>query len=351
MIKISVIIPTYKRYHTLNNLLMQLDAFRSKLHEIIVVDSTEPNERMELYPAQKLKYILNNEHKNGLFQRYVGYKIASGDWLMFFDNDMEIADGKFIDLIQTYSSQKDISGIAFRIIDKHLDTALTAIPQTVIKNTRSGFKKWFGWFTGYPLLKQGKFGLCGNRGKQPASGNTTEWLSGGAFACEKSKMFVNFNFQLFSLFQRKLGMGEDGLFGYCLSRLGKLIYINDLLFYHNDQKDSAYSSVHYDYAKRVLFSRLYLSYERQRLAKKSLLYAFLHYHWYALWRLMGLLMNLVADYSETRKKMLFGSVHGWMKTFGFAFNYHDKDIQKWEDEANKVITAYNKITNTLDAKS
>ena len=43
----------------------------------------------------------------------------------------------------------------------------------------------------------------------------------------------NFNFQLFDLFEEKMGMGEDFIIGYSLSNSGDLIYHDEIFFFHH----------------------------------------------------------------------------------------------------------------------
>jgi hypothetical protein len=74
-----------------------------------------------------------------------------------------------------------------------------------------------------------------------------------------------------------------------------------------------------DFAKRVLFSRLYLSLEKTRMDGKSLIFAKVHFHWYSLWRLMGLFINRMIKSTTNRKTTLAGSLSGWKMTLGFKF--------------------------------
>ena len=112
--QISVIIPTYKRYHTLNNLIEQLNNLGDFIFEIIVVDSTDILDRKLIYPSKKLNY-LTSVHKNGLFQRYQGFLVAKCEWLLFLDNDMELIDSGIVDIFEKIEKQKGTSGIAFKI--------------------------------------------------------------------------------------------------------------------------------------------------------------------------------------------------------------------------------------------
>lgn len=333
--KLSVIIPTLNRYKTLNHLIEQLDNLGNRIEEIIIIDSTDEENRKIIYPASKLRYFTTN-HKNGLFQRYAGYVVAKSEWLLFLDNDMELIGDAFLSEFEQLASRENISGIAFRIQDKHPNTSLASIPKHLIFTKKSSFKSFLSWFTGYSKLPPGKLGFCGNRGKQPQDRQNTEWLSGGAFAAKKEYLFYNFNFQLFNLFEKKLGMGEDVLFGYGLSKKGDLVYSDKLLFYHNDQKDSAYSTDHFAYSRRVIFSRLHLSMEKARLDGTNLIWPKLFYHWFVFWRLVGLFFNFIIDPSVTRKKLLLGGLKGWGLIF--TFKYPDPILNKeyWQKEAKLI---------------
>ena len=88
--KISVIIPTYNRKHTLNRAIHSVLSQTSKPREIIAVDdgSTDgtKNWLAKMYPA--IRYIhQSNSGVSGA--RNVGIKTAQGDWLAFLDSDDE----------------------------------------------------------------------------------------------------------------------------------------------------------------------------------------------------------------------------------------------------------------------
>jgi hypothetical protein len=186
----------------------------------------------------------------------------------------------------------------------------------------TGLKKAINWFTAYPYLNPGVFGLCGVRGPQPSEGGKTTFVSGGAFAARRSVLYENFNFLLFDLYDQKLGKGEDAITGYTLSKQGKVVYNSKLLFYHNDQKDSAYSIDHFSFARRVAFSRKYLSLEKARLDGSSMAFAKLHYHWYMIWRVSGLLVNCAISRTKARKSILTGTLRGWKMASGMNYVYN-----------------------------
>ena len=326
--KIDIIICTYNRPQKVLELVVQLKPFSNEFNSIIIVDSSDAfNDELNNY--EQVVY-LRSGHKNQPYQRWLGYDYSKADILIFLDDDMEVADPDFFKIIVQSFQNSAVSGIAINFEDKHTDTALAAIPRSILFKKKSVLKNIIGWLSGYPVLPAGKLGLCGVRGRQPINGGVTQWLSGGAFAARKNCLFQNFNFQLFDLFQQKIGMGEDAIIGYGLSKQGILLYQPALLFYHNDQRDSAYSVDHFAYAKRVIFSRLYLSLEKTRLDKKSYAVAYLHYHWYVLWRIAGLFVNYSIKKNPVKNKILNGSIAGWKLTHQFKFDKNAATIEKWK---------------------
>ena len=341
--QISVVIPTLKRYVTLRKLINDLLIIGNVIQEIIVVDSTDENERQDLMHLKKVIQI-KTSHKNGLYQRFLGSRLAKNDWVLFLDNDMELLDASLFNNLDDYLSIVGISGIAIKFIDKHQDTSLNSIPKSKFKKD-SLFFKAKGFLTGYPVLPTGKYGYCGLRGRQPSTFSKTEWLSGGAFLAKKEMVFKLLNFQSLDLFEKKLGMGEDPLIGYMLSKQGDLYYYPILTFYHNDQKDSAYSIDLFNYGKRVVFSRLFLSLEKARLDNKSLILAHFYYHWHTVFRLFGLLISFFIERSDGNSQMFFGGIKGWLLTFKYNYVYSESDKIKWVAIANHDIDSFKTAQN------
>ena len=213
------------------------------------------------------------------------------------------------------------------------------MPASKFAGHEGGMQRLKRFISGYPKLPPGKFGLCGNKGIQPSGGGPTEWVSGGAFAARRSAMFLKFNFQLFEIFEKGFGMGEDSIIGYGLSRQGRLIYHDKLFFLHNDQKDSTYTKNITSFARRIAFSRLYLSLEKCRLDKRKYFWARLHYHYYMLWRFVGLWLNYLMDTNEVRLRVLKGTFKGWRLATKFKFSGNDESFTYWNAEATKDMSA------------
>lgn len=329
----TVIICTYNRPNVVGQLVVSIKKATTSSTKIIVVDSSdEVNLIME--GDKTIKYIRSN-HKNQPYQRYLGFLQAKGNYVLFLDDDMVIIDSNFLVRIRDILEQKSADGLALNFTDKHQDTTLAAVPNSLLFNNLKGLKKIKNWVTGCPNLDEGKLGFCGNRGKQPLSIQATEYVSGGAFIAKRSKLFQNFNFQLFDLFEQRIGMGEDALIGYGIHKQGKLLFVPEVMFVHDDKKDSTYSANIYDYAKRVFFSRLYLSLEKTRIDNSRESRAKIHFYWYAFWRLTGLFFNFLIKSSSKRKKMLFGSFKGLRMAVEFQFCRNLQRNQYWMNEIEK----------------
>jgi glycosyltransferase involved in cell wall biosynthesis len=316
---IDIIICTYNRPKKVLDLVSSLLLFKVFFNRIIVVDSSDKTNE-DLLQIEDVLY-LKSSHKNQPYQRYLGFLSAASNFLLFLDDDMELVDDQIFKRIVKYINEiPDLSGIAINFKDKHSHSTLNEIPKSVILKNSGTTKKFVKWLTGIPELENGHLGFCGNRGVQPNKGGKTQWVSGGAFLARKSLMFQNFNFQMFEIFEKRLGMGEDAIIGYGLSQKGSLIFDPGISFLHNDQRDSSYSVDIYTYARRVMYSRLYLSLEIQRISLKPLSLARIHFHYYAFCRILGASINLILTFKKKNFLYIKGMISGYILTYKFKFN-------------------------------
>jgi hypothetical protein len=330
--QISVVIPTLKRYSSLKKLINDLLSLGDIIEEIIVVDSSDETDYEDLSSTPKLSQI-KSTHKNGLYQRFLGSMVAKNTWILFLDNDMELKNSTFFYKLDKLLKIENVAGFAIKFEDKHQNTTLNKVPKSIIKS--SGFlSKLKGILTAYPILPTGVYGYCGLRGPQPQKFEQTQWLSGGAFLAKKELIFKGLNFKLMSYFEIKLGMGEDPLIGYMLSLHGKLFSYPELTFIHNDQNDSAYSLNLFEYSRRVIFSRLYLSLERARLSNNLKIKGLIYYHWHTFFRVFGLLLNVLFRKNNTDLMILKGGLKGWALSFNSGFRFSIQDEKYWLQELN-----------------
>jgi len=96
MNKVSVVIPTYKRYHILSRAINCILLQTYKDIEIIVVDDNNENDEfrkkteilMEQYKNDsRIKYIKHSKNKNGATARNTGVKASDTDFIAFLDDD------------------------------------------------------------------------------------------------------------------------------------------------------------------------------------------------------------------------------------------------------------------------
>ena len=334
---ISIVVCTYNRFEKINNLISSLFNQSIIPSEIIVVDSSDI-ENEELKNHSTVIY-LRSSHKNQPYQRYLGFLKSKSDYILFLDDDMEPESPEIVDVLTSQIiNVPELVGIAINFKDKYKESSLSQIPTTIFP--KEGYVSTFlRSLTGYIKLSDGKLGYCGLRGNQPKDGGYTEWVSGGAFLAKRSELYLNFNFQLFDLFDQKMGMGEDVILGYTLSKRGKIYFYPQILFWHNDLNDSSYSLDHKSFSQRVLFSRLYLAIEVARLRKKSKYFSKIFFYWFTLWRIFGLISNyfLSRENKIIKEDILKGAFKGLVKSFSFKFDRDNSCKNYWINEATKDL--------------
>lgn len=338
---LSVVIPTYNRYNSLTNLVNQINELcGNAVIEIIVIDSTDKN--FKEIALTNVKQIIS-PHKNALFQRYLGWKAAKSGWVLFLDDDMEIIDENcFLFLGKLIRTKSDFHGFGLAFTNKHNNSVINTLPKSVTSkvSSKSFLGRTLRRFTGYPELPQGSYYYCGIRGSQPINGGNTEWFSGGAFLARKESLFKNFNLQMCDLFEEGLGMGEDVLLGYTLSKIGKIEYVDEVMFLHNDQGNSRFTTNLMGYGKRVFYSRLYLSLEYARLNGLKLYKAYLYYNWYAFFRIVGMILNLLIGPNRSRARLIGGSFSGWLKSYSLRYDVTLAHNNSWSQRANQILKRY-----------
>lgn len=333
---IDVIIATYNRFEKAKSLALAIVELNSNcLNNVIIVDSTENVDHLvPLFEAPQILYF-HSSHKNQPYQRYLGFMYSVSEYLVFLDDDMVILSDSFLDEITVLFNKNDYAAIALKFKDKHDDTSLSKIPKTSLFRSNSKLSYLKNVLSGYMPQNDGKFGYNGIRGQQPVGGGITEYVSGGAFAAQRKHLYKDFNFQLFDLYENGLGKGEDAIIGYTLSKQNQVLFYDKLLFLHNDTINSVYSTNHYSFAKRVSFSRLYLSLEKARLNNESLLMGKIIYNYYTFWRTVGYLINYIIKTNVCRKNILKGSLAGWWLALNFKYRFSEQINNFWINESIK----------------
>lgn len=303
----------------------------------IIVDSGDN----EFIPS--LAYsLVRSSHKNQPYQRYLGYKASISPWLLYLDDDMEPLDEwdeEIIGLILTKGT--DGYGVfAIKFEDKHANSYLSNSEYSVFHSKQpNALLKVIRWFSGYPILKNGAYKLNGVKGRLPQAGGDIEYIGGGAFLVKRDILFKNFNMQLFSFYEKRMGKGEDGILGYTLSKISKVYFYSKTLFIHNDQGNSVYTENDYQFNKIFSFSRAYLSLEYCRLNNMSPIIGRLSFINFSFWRLVGLSVNAILKPNRIKTQRLKGYISGSLTGLNLNFTKElDKYNKYWEAEAEKDIS-------------
>lgn len=337
--KFDGIVATYNRHEAVVNLVHTLLKCDPAFTSIIVCDSSD-NLNQALVGLDRVVYIHSN-HKNQPYQRYLGFMLSRSEYLVYFDDDMEIVDLSFLSIFEQKFKDQDLVGIQPKM--ENLNDNSTIIVRESLFSKFWQIDHWLTnsirWMTLYPRLDNGKWWYCGLRGSKPDNHECRlEWLSGWAFAAKRTALFKNINFQLFDLFESKIGMGEDLLIGHCLSKIGTVIYIPELLFLHNDRRNSNYTPDHFSFGKRTMFSRYFLSREYARLNDEPSIKASGIFWYYAFFRITGMMINLIFHHTRADVELFKGTVSGILSLFTFKYKT-DRDSFWMREIFNNIKNA------------
>lgn len=330
----DIIITTYNRALRASETIQQfLDLPDHFFGHIIVVDSSD-NLNQSDYPASSKVIYIKSSHKNQPYQRFLGYLASEAEMLLYLDDDMDLLEPASLTIELQRLNQSALAGINFSF--RNDNAFLATMPKNITSNWNSKLGKAVKCFSGSPSVPVNKFSVCGLRG-QRVGGQPIEYLQGGAFAAKRTCLYQNFNFHLFNLFEDHIGMGEDAILGFTLAQSGQIWASIGEAFYHNDQKNSAYTPNLFSYNRRVAYSRLYLSMEYARLKNINKALVVAHYHWYMLWRTFGILVTLCSKPSKSRLIALQGWLSGWGKTFFNELTSLDKSKEYWVRQARQDL--------------
>ena len=279
----DIIITSYNRPKKALELALSM-AKSDLVSNCIIVDSGGNN-----YPKSCNYRVIQASHKNQPYQRYLGYVASKSDWLLYLDDDMEPITGWeeiLFSLIENKGT--DTKAFALCFIDKHENSYLKRTESSIFAGSSQtkSIVKVVRMISGYPILNNGEFTFNGVKGSLPKNGGVVKYVGGGAFMASRQVLYRNFNMQLFNLYERRMGKGEDGIIGYTVFKLASIYYCPTPVFVHNDQGNSVYTRNDFEYNKLVAFSRLYLSCEFCRLNGKLIIFGRLSFLNYSFWRVL-----------------------------------------------------------------
>ncbi|MES2691188.1 MAG: glycosyltransferase [Bacteroidota bacterium] len=321
----DIVITTYNRPVETARLIREILSCTQLPEQVIVVDSSDRADAV-LQKTGKVTYI-RSAHKNQPFQRMLGVKSANADVVVFFDDDLEIVDKRIFEWIMAPYNNTHVVGSAINFtyengIDQHLPGHF---------NIKS---KWAGLFlllTGAPSPGVGKYSWQGATGPKPAQTGYVETFSGAQMSFRRAEINTFFSSALFDTFESRMGMGEDKVISYAMSKKGLLVY-NPVIGLKHPANESNYYEDMASFTAKVIFSRLLLNIEYARQNGKAPITGYLLFYWYALCRLMIAVLSWMVFRTNTHKQKVKGTYQGILLTL----KKRNAGSVNWHNELNST---------------
>ena len=224
--RISIIIPTKDRPHKVKKLLNQLYSNKFFFNEILIVDSSNVDNKKKLIFIIKqanLNIKLINSRSSISLQRNKGLKNMkkNNSFFMFLDDDIIFKKSSFIEMKKFINkNEKVYIGYGFNLISKVNYGFLENIKKNKfieklgIYNTKIGKIVPSGWQTKINDVKKNQ---------------EVEWLSTQAVIYANNNKKINFD-----NFFKGYSYLEDLDYSYRMSNFGKLIVVKKAMYYHNN---------------------------------------------------------------------------------------------------------------------
>lgn len=309
----SIAITTYNRPLHLANLVNQVMACTLSPHEIVVVDSSDqPDDTICM--NKQVRYV-RSSHKNQPYQRYLAYLCCKTDVIIFLDDDLEIIDSRVFAVMLNRLKQSEIRGVSVGFRHHH---SISDLMDSQVDNSSLLFRV-VNLLSGVPVLKPGKIYLAGLAGPRPESEGLVDYFNGAIMGFYKSELDSLFNPDLFSLFEQKLGMGEDKVISMTVGLHKKIWFIPQIFFVHPPLASNYFMDIQ-SFQRKVTYSRLYISlvYGRHRGYPSWMVR--LHYYYFIGWRI--LISGFRAILKPTKKRIAItkGVFQGVLLTFTLPFD-------------------------------
>jgi glycosyltransferase involved in cell wall biosynthesis len=215
---LSVVIATYRRAESLQRTLRTICSQAVRPTEVIVVDQSPTDERAAVFKATADAgqlglnvRLITSEIPSSTLSRNLGLASATGDWVVFSDDDVDWPENVVADLMAKVSASPDLAMIGARDM---------RAPSGARPVWRRAFAALFLTNTFMPL-KSGKVLACMQaRYPQPIVGDMeTEWAMGYWFAVDRR--FVQEHGLIFDEKMTRYAQAEDMLFSHQLFKVAQ----------------------------------------------------------------------------------------------------------------------------------
>jgi GT2 family glycosyltransferase len=239
--QLSVIIVSYNSMGLLENCLFSIQkAMQTIDGEIIIVDNNSNDGGKESLPSKfpGVKFIFNNENLGFAKACNQGFKISSGDYILFLNPDTVLSGTCLTDCISFLKMHKDAGAVGVRMMDdkgKFLKESKRGLP-----SPSASFYKLFGLTAIFPGSKIiAKY----YQGHLPENENNPVEVLSGAFMMIKRAVFekVNGFDETFFMY------GEDIDLSFRISQLGyKNYYLGKISITHLKGGSTTYNYKYVD---------------------------------------------------------------------------------------------------------
>ncbi|MCB0494163.1 MAG: glycosyltransferase [Cyclobacteriaceae bacterium] len=300
----DIVICTLNRPDRLQNLLQQIFQCTTLPIKVIVVDASAiDNDSLRSNP--KIEYI-RSSHQNQPYQRYVGYLASDAEIIVFMDDDLEIVDSRIFDkLTETYGVYKP-DGVSVGI---QYESAISEKLNNTIDSSTFLFRS-INLISGVPLLRPGRIYPAGLAGPDLKSLGEVDFFHGPFMSFKRDIMGEAFDPCLFTLYEMKLGKGEDKALSMKIGLSGKIIYVPDLYLKH-PPVESHYFKNPKNYSKRLSYSRFFLSKVYAESRKYPTWIFSMHYIYFMIWRILLASGRFLWKGNRTQYDLLKGMIIGF----------------------------------------
>ena len=204
----DVIICTYNRPLEVIRLIAEIQGCNLLPEKIIIVDSSD-HYSIEIAEKEGVCYI-KSSHKNQPYQRYLGCRVSTSDLITFFDDDLKITDKNIFNYLTNAFAEQDVVGSCVGLAYEELHNEDRTKKQVKGSGAARLLLSLMKMIAIGKRLKPGEMWLLGMDTPKNEQSYYVEYIGGGDAPTFKreitDELFDDF---LFSLYEKKLGKGED----------------------------------------------------------------------------------------------------------------------------------------------
>lgn len=337
--RFEVIITTYNRPVSVASLVNRILCCEPTPMSVIVVDSSDI-ENTKLQETENVKYI-RSSHKNQPYQRYLGFMASHEEIVCFFDDDITITNPSIFEIILNRYSDNSIVGCNVKFINEGKITVQKKLNNGKYLNSKSKIGKFMLLLTGVPPIEEGKAWLAGMRGEDVSNSFTETFAGPGGLSFRRHIVPSLFDYTLFALFENKMAMGEDKFISLGALQFGKLAHSNETCIVHSENSSNYYQDYR-SFARKELYSRLWLSVKYLKVKGRWIGWGYIHYYWFACWRLFISALHFFLQPKKANFQIFYGKCLAVIDTVHkpFKAKYLCPSIN-WDSEFAKDLESLN----------